>query len=724
MRGISVALILLVASLALATPARASSVEAVWSVGGPGTEPFGVTVDPRDGTVFVALSDHTLWSSPEYMWAIDPTAPLPYDPPTYPIPRFLLPRPQTMSVLDVTSDRLFVQMNDRVVVVDPHTHVALATLPIGGPGMAVDAATNRVFTATEVGVVAVDATTGAQLAMHPILHSGDAWWYLVHDPLRHRVYVANGSFVGASSLVVLEDQNLQLVAEIPLPATPRLALALDVTRNLVYVGGFTAGSEPSGSIYAIDTTTLQRAGTLALDPGAFVFSLTLVPETNTLYASVVGGPASPHNAVFAIDTATFGVAQRIPVPFEPGQSAMHPDGRLYVTGYDTGELAAITFVNAAPRISPIAFTPAVPSTTSLLVANAQIVEPDGDPMTVSYEWRRNGTTIPDATSSVLDLARPGAGDRGDTVTVTITATDGTRTSTRSRSVVVANGEPLLSVSLSDAAPRTNDLLVATASASDADGDAVALTYRWTRNGALLPVEGNSVDLRTYGDRGDALAVAVTADDGHGAAVTRTATVVIADTAPTVFLSNTRPEPIYTNDVVFATASVTDPDGDAVCCTWAFKRNGVVVWQSFERATFRTFDLNQAGWGDRGDTVTIEATAGDGVLTGSTSWSAVVVNSPPVAGVGFNTYSPNKKDTLIAFAGVNDADGDTGFLLTYTWSVGNKVRAVIGPTSATTSTFDVRSLQPGDVITVVVTTTGDGYDAGTPGMAQAVMRGGK
>src|SRR5258705_13922719 len=84
-------------SLPMPAPAGAASIESNWWVD---NEPFGVTIDPRDGTVYVAISDHNKWNSPEYMWAIDPTFPLPYDPPAIPIPRFILPTPQATSALD------------------------------------------------------------------------------------------------------------------------------------------------------------------------------------------------------------------------------------------------------------------------------------------------------------------------------------------------------------------------------------------------------------------------------------------------------------------------------------------------------------------------------------------------------------------------------------------------------------------------------------------------
>jgi hypothetical protein len=79
---------------------------------------------------------------------------------------------------------------------------------------------------------------------------------------------------------------------------------------------------------------------------------------------------------------------------------------------------------------------------------------------------------------------------------------------------------------------------------------------------------------------------------------------------------------------------------------------------------------------------------------------------------------------VAYGSVFDADGDAGMLLTYRWQVGAKVKLVVGPTADATSSFDLRELQPGDVVTVTVTPTDDGFDSGAAASASATVRTGK
>src|SRR3954469_24077223 len=139
--GLATALI-----VALLVPARASATALTTSFP-VGNEPFGVTIDPRDGKAYVATTDHNN-NGPDYMWIADPANPPPYGPP--PLPRFQLPSTQVMSVLDVQLDRLFVSLTHGLGIVDVSTRELITTVPLGGvgAGLALDASTHRVFVAT------------------------------------------------------------------------------------------------------------------------------------------------------------------------------------------------------------------------------------------------------------------------------------------------------------------------------------------------------------------------------------------------------------------------------------------------------------------------------------------------------------------------------------------------------------------------------------------------
>jgi len=80
--------------------------------------------------------------------------------------------------------------------------------------------------------------------------------------------------------------------------------------------------------------------------------------------------------------------------------------------------------NQAPIVDSATISPASPTTSDTLTAVASGHDPDGTPVTLGYQWTKNGSNIPGATASTLDLSVAGRGDRGDSIGVVVTASDG------------------------------------------------------------------------------------------------------------------------------------------------------------------------------------------------------------------------------------------------------------------------------------------------------------
>jgi hypothetical protein len=133
--------------------------------------------------------------------------------------------------------------------------------------------------------------------------------------------------------------------------------------------------------------------------------------------------------------------------------------------------------------------------------------------------------------------------------------------------LVIDHPPTAGVALSNHSPMTNDTLVARATAADADGDPVTLTYVWKVNGVVQKTDQtmaltDSFDLSKpgNGDRGDVVSVEVTPNDGFvdGMMVADRAVVINSPpVAKNVYVTlNPGPSmlvPVLAND--------TDPDGD-------------------------------------------------------------------------------------------------------------------------------------------------------------------
>jgi fibronectin type 3 domain-containing protein len=199
---------------------------------------------------------------------------------------------------------------------------------------------------------------------------------------------------------------------------------------------------------------------------------------------------------------------------------------------------------AAPIIDSVTVTPnSNVATNATLTANVTSHDPDpGDTVTLQYQWVKNGTDITGATTSTLNLATAGNGDRGDSITVRVRGTDGANLGApvTSAAVVVQNTAPTATVSLNTNAPLTGDTLTATATKADIDpADTVTLTYVWKVNGTVKSTNAASASLTdTFdlsvagnGDPGDVVTVEVTPNDGTAPGNLVSASATVANSPP-------------------------------------------------------------------------------------------------------------------------------------------------------------------------------------------------
>ena len=355
----------------------------------------------------------------------------------------------------------------------------------------------------------------------------ETWMAVAIDPALHQVYVTNiaeysdgAGVLVRRSLVILDDRDLSLVAEVPTDRYVRWGLAVDQTRHRVYLADFNPYT--SSTLAVVDGASRTIVDSVAL-PG-FLGGLAL--GSDSLYVTAI------NTGYHVLDPDTLDVRRSVStVPFEPLLPVLHPDGRLYLGGREHGPdvVAAISDANHAPVISGLLFSPNVPTTSNNLTLTVSATGGDfSEPLTATYEWARNGVVISGETGSTLDLSRPGNGDRGDTITGYVTVSDPEGlTASANASVVIANAPPVLTLTLSNASPSADEVLLANASASDADGDAVALTYEWSRNGVVIPgATTASLDLAVHGAEGDRITVRVTATDSAGGVRVATAEAFI------------------------------------------------------------------------------------------------------------------------------------------------------------------------------------------------------
>jgi DNA-binding beta-propeller fold protein YncE len=636
MRRLGAALgLALVISAVLPGAIAADSVVSTWQVG---EEPFGIVVDPSDGRIFVANSRNRdgTYVGPGSITVVNPTSPL--------TRTIVTSGPSDLLAVDAGHRRLYSSNADHSLqVFDLDTLGLIARLPVGGLGLAVDPSAQRIYVADYAYpagsfVTVIDGTTNT-VVQTKYAPKPENWWGLALDTALHHLYVTNINYSWSPttptlpSLVVLDDRDLSLVSDIQLPVVPRFAITVDQTQHRVHLGAGDPNGLWDGSMFfTIDGVSFATLSSISV-PG-FPTGVALDADAHRIYLTDSCRTCQFHG-YRVLDDRTFAVVQTAATPWLPGMPLVHPDGRLYMGAWNNfaDEVVAIHLGNSAPQIFASWFTPAEPKTNEVLLINVGATDPDfsdtqqPQPVTLAYEWLRNGVVIPSANGASLDLAVPGHGDRGDTITVRVTASDGQATSAPTAvSVVVADTAPVAnSAALPPFAPRTNDTITATATASDADADPLTYTFTWKVDGLVRavtsgPNPSSSFDLAVAGngDRGQTVLVEVVAADGALQSGVVSASTVVANSPPavTVSLSETSPQG---RDVLVATAVAQDADSDPLTVTYTWTVNGVVR----QTGASNRFDLAVKGNGDNGDVVSVTATVSDGTASVTASASATV-----------------------------------------------------------------------------------------------------
>ena len=130
---------------------------------------------------------------------------------------------------------------------------------------------------------------------------------------------------------------------------------------------------------------------------------------------------------------------------------------------------AVPVINTAPIISDVSIDFDHQAQGRQLVAKVDVADPDQDPISLTYRWRKNETMLKEGEANTLDLAGVTA---KDTIHVEVTASDGNPdgTATLTERFALSNSAPTI---VSNPTSSTNgdqyDYLV---QATDADGDPI------------------------------------------------------------------------------------------------------------------------------------------------------------------------------------------------------------------------------------------------------------
>ena len=298
-----------------------------------------------------------------------------------------------------------------------------------------------------------------------------------------------------------------------------------------------------------------------------------------------------------------------------------------------------TVDNRTPTISSVTLTPSNPNTQDTLTCQLTASDPDGDALTVSYEWYLSGTLV--GSGSTLDLSSVGA-ITGDTVECNVSVADTSGVSdTQSTSITLINSSPVFDTpaTITPSVVEIGTNVTCTSVASDPDDGVASLSYIWNINGSQVATGSTWTVNSTDANVGDDLSCTALAVDYTGNTTASTSSVVtISNTAPTVSnvaLDNTSP---YTNDSITVSGTTFDFNGDTVTLQYewhvidASQGGQDLIVYAGSGTTFATLDGSQSYGFDRDDEVYAIVTPNDGSDNGASVESdhAIVLNAAPTA----------------------------------------------------------------------------------------------
>ena len=356
-------------------------------------------------------------------------------------------------------------------------------------------------------------------------------------------YIPSANFNGADSFryTLSDDLATSQEAVVSITVTPvndaPVADPLSATTDEdVSVSGTLSGSDLDGDPLRFALAGTPVGGSVTIDwlTGAFTFT-----------------PAANFNG-----TASF--------------SFTVSDGGL--TSVEAQVTIAVTPVNDSPVANPLSIATDEDVAVSGTLTGTDV---DVDALTFALVGVPAGGTVTSFNSATgAFIFTPAANFNGE-ASFAFTATDGTLTSPSAQvtiNVTAVNDPPVATVSLNAAQPRTNDVLTATVTTSDVEGDAVSLTYEWRVNGELkrtvtTTALTDSFDLGQIGNgnKGETVTVTVIPNDGTATGASVSASAVVANSVPVAASHSFS----TTSDAALAIGApgllvgAVDPDGDSL-----------------------------------------------------------------------------------------------------------------------------------------------------------------
>ncbi len=248
---------------------------------------------------------------------------------------------------------------------------------------------------------------------------------------------------------------------------------------------------------------------------------------------------------------------RVRVEVDEDGDLTYEKSALYLWANLTGDAVP----NHAPSVAAIKINPDsafIDSELSMVTQPA--TDEDGDPLTISYQWLKNGVVLSSATQSMLPAK---SFVKKDVIEARLIVSDGIDTTQQTASVTIKNSIPVAGTPTFNSSKVyvTDTLTVIDPLVIDADSDSLTFSYAWLVNGtAINSARSPSLSLAKL-KKADAVMAKVTVSDGDDVVTVATLEMVISDSPP-VITSSPPAMSTYGSAVAFS-ATAKDADNDPI-----------------------------------------------------------------------------------------------------------------------------------------------------------------
>ncbi len=258
-------------------------------------------------------------------------------------------------------------------------------------------------------------------------------------------------------------------------------------------------------------------------------------------------------------------------------------GFLFSCGKSSGP-ASKSKTNAPPVITAVNILPEKPTQGSELNLSIQSQDPDGDPVTYTFQWMKNDEEMIGENKNSLSSK---TFKKGDLIRAKVTPSDGKLNGKPflSAPAKILNSPPVIREAwIEPKVAYVTDRLKANVKSSDKDGDFIYYTYRWEKNGTVLNEEREEILEKGRFKKGDSIVFIVTPDDRENSGTPKKSEALIISNNPPVILSS--PPTSVEKTTYLYQVGADDPDNDPLTYTLKSgpkgmemdKKTGLIRWE--------------------------------------------------------------------------------------------------------------------------------------------------